>query len=685
MIDTPELVFLVGQHLHPADLRRCILVSQLWREILIPCLWRELDDSERPWCQMFDEAESLDDGIDLPFDMDPRRQLSEMIHKYGRYIRRLKITHIWTLECCLQANLQGVAMLYWSIDIRECKYIHLDGSREVAIIQGLPSHLNCEEPDLDYIEDTDEWVYVSQCFWTLVCNNSNLTLVDLQPTEWSKVLKLESCNVLHPLLASLPRLRILYNLPMPTDSTLQLQNFAPNLDALTLADQLTAHDFLVVPTAENIHRNLRSLTLYGSLTLLQVCHISQMFPNLEHIRFLCWGRNVNEISYKALTLPIHLKSALLHQLEVCSLDWVLYPSLTISFPRLDSVSIANFSQFKQLNFLLRNCPTIRSIQVQSFARPSGIFMYGPQHQTADTVNSSNENNDYDNTERLFVAQNVRVVHINLNQTHVKESINCFWRTVPRLVEVSLRASNPPLLAALARCCPALQRVNMGTMCPWWSNGMSCSDAVSEMLRSCSDLRSLEGEGLVLSPMAIQDGGAWVCNKLEVLHLDITGFAYEASEAQEDDDEWRYALHHVVYDQLALLNRLRILDLSVVCSCNAPSHLPEQHVHLYHCHLHRRQTNHVTVGPLNTLQLTLASGLDHLSSLSQLEELGIHGVDHAIRKEELLWMQTHWPRLKWIQGVAPKIEEEEKTKVRTWYVEDGIPDFLARYPENKIDS
>ncbi|KAG0033924.1 hypothetical protein BGZ81_006744 [Podila clonocystis] len=683
MIDTPELMLLVGQYLYPADLRRCIEVSRFWNETLIPCLWRELDDSEPSWCQMFDEAESFDDGIDLHFDIDPRRRLSEMIHKYGHHIRRLKITHIWTLECCLQANLQRVTMLYWRIDIRECKYIHLDGPREIAIIQGLPSHLNCEEPDPDYVEDTDEWVYVSQCFWTLVYNNSKLTMVDLQPTEWSKVLKLDSCNVLHPLLASLPWLRILCNFPMPTESSLQLQNFAPNLDALTLAEQLTAHDFLVVPTAENMHRNLRSLTLYGSLTLLQVCHIFQIFPNLEHIRFLCWGRTVNEISYKDFRVPIRLKSALLYQLEVYSLDWVLYPSLTISFPRLDSVNIANLTQFKQLNFLLRNCPTIRSIQVQSFAGPSGIFMYGPQHQAADTVNSIDENNDYDNTEPPFVAQNVRVVHINLNQTHVKESIRFFWRTVPRLVEVSFRASNPPLLAALARYCSTLQRVNIGIMCPWRSNEMSCSNAVSGLLRSCSDLRSLEGEGLVLSPMEIRDGSPWVCNKLEVLHLDITGFAYESSEAQDnDDDEWRYVLHHLVYGQLALLTRLRILDLSVVCSCTAPSHLPEQYVH---CHRHRRQTNHMTVGPLNTLQLTLASGLDHLSSLSQLEELGIHGVDHAIRKEELLWMQNHWPRLKWIRGVAPKMEEEEEMKVQIWYVKDGIPDFLARYPENKIDS
>ncbi|KAF9273883.1 hypothetical protein BGZ74_004573 [Mortierella antarctica] len=94
MIDTPELVFLV----RPADLQHWIQVSQLWHDTLIPCLWRELDDSERPWCQMLDKVETLldaiDDGVMLPFEVHPRLQLSEMIHK---------------------------------IDIREYKYIQFDG------------------------------------------------------------------------------------------------------------------------------------------------------------------------------------------------------------------------------------------------------------------------------------------------------------------------------------------------------------------------------------------------------------------------------------------------------------------------------------------------------------------------------------------------------------------------------
>ncbi|KAG0351984.1 hypothetical protein BG005_008535, partial [Podila minutissima] len=124
-----------------------------------------------PWYQMFDEAETLlgaiDDGIMLPFEVDPRLRLSEMIHKYGHHIRRLRITHIWILECCLQVNLRGVTMLYWRIHIREYKYIQVDGPREFSISQGLPASLECE-PDLHLVDYAQERDYVSRCFWALI-------------------------------------------------------------------------------------------------------------------------------------------------------------------------------------------------------------------------------------------------------------------------------------------------------------------------------------------------------------------------------------------------------------------------------------------------------------------------------------------------------------------------------------
>ncbi|KFH74136.1 hypothetical protein MVEG_01349 [Podila verticillata NRRL 6337] len=681
--DTPELVLLLGQHLNPADLRHCIQVSRLWHETLISCLWRELNDTEWPWRQMFDEAQALsndsEQGTIFPFD-DPRLRLSEMIHKYGHHIRCLKITHVWTLECCLQAKLEGISVLYWKIDTKVCQSIDVDEPREVSISEDVPDHLICEKPNPDIIMDALEWEYVSRCFWTLIYNNRSLTLVEVLTTQWERVLKLKSTKVLHLLLGSLLRLRTLSNLPMSIESILQLNTFAPNLDAFTMSDPPTKHDFLSEPTADSIHHHLRSLTLCGDLTLYQVSNLFQMFPSLEHAQFFRWSMGDDMISYEALTIPIRLEGAHLRRLNVNSLSWVLYPRLTMYFPRLESVVVPNLARLKELNLLLRNCPNLRSIQVRLSDGSSSGYGVQLQQEDTDATDGDNGNDDNDRVESSALALSVQFVRISLKHVQVEESIRIFWRTIPNLTEVSLGASNPSLLAALAQFCPALQRVDMGTMCTWWKNGISCSYAVSELLRSCSDLRSLKGDGLAIGPRAIRDGCAWVCHKIEVLHLDITGFADEISETHfgddnNDDEEGKYFLQHVVYDQLAQLTRLRSLDMSIACSySDLPRLCVMQLMRSHQCLRH--PVNEDAEIPMDTLQFTLASGLGRLSSLSQLEELGIRGVDHRIWKEELLWMHVHWPRLKCIRGVALRIEGAEDMRVgRTWYVEDGIADLL----------
>lgn len=632
---------------------------------------------------MFDEAQAFssgdEHGTNFPFD-DPRLRLSEMIHKYGHHIRCLKITHVWTLECCLQAKLEGISELHLKIVTNVCKSIDVDGPREVSINEDVPDHLICEKPNPYVIPDALEWEYVSRCFWTLVYNNRNLILVDVLTTQWEKVLKLKSTEVLHLLLGSLPRLRTLCNLPMSTESILQLNTFAPNLDAFTMSDRPTKHDFLSEPAAESVHHHLRSLILCGTLTLHQVSNLFQMFPSLEHAQFSRGSMVDDMISYEALTNPIRLEGAHLRRLNVNSLSWVFYPHLTMHFPRLESVVVPNLARLKELNLLLRNCPNLRSIQVRLSERSSSGYGVQLQQEHTDATDDDSSNDDNDGVGSSALALNVRFVHINLNHAQVEESIRIFWRTIPNLTEVSLGASNPSLLAALAQFCPALQRVDVGTMCTWWKNGVSCSDAASALLRSCSDLRSLKGEGLAIGPRAIRDGCAWVCHKIEVLHLDITGFADEISETHfgdddDDDKEGKYVLQHVVYDQLAQLTRLRSLDMSIACSYNDVPRLRVMQLMRSHQCL-RHPVNQDSVVPMDTLHFTLASGLGRLSSLSQLEELGIRGVDHRICKEELLWMQEHWSRLKWIQGVALRIEGAKEMRVgRTWYVEDGIADFL----------
>ncbi|KAF9082120.1 hypothetical protein BGX23_012793 [Mortierella sp. AD031] len=105
----------------------------------------------------------------------------------------------------------------------------------------------------------------------------------------------------------------------------------------------------------------------------------------------------------------------------------------------------------------------------------------------------------------------------------------------------------------------------------------------------------------------------------------------------------------VYDRLAGLRSLRRLDLGFeyrrlyspsATGIRAP---PSKAVD--------GQEYILYSGPFrNTLELSLASGLDRLAALTRLEVFGFDGVDHRVGKPELEWVASAWPRLKEMRGL-----------------------------------
>lgn len=53
---------------------------------------------------------------------------------------------------------------------------------------------------------------------------------------------------------------------------------------------------------------------------------------------------------------------------------------------------------------------------------------------------------------------------------------------------------------------------------------------------------------------------------------------------------------------------------------------------------------------DTMELTLASGLDRLGALERLEVFGLSNLDHRIQEAELEWMAKTWPRLRVMCGM-----------------------------------
>jgi hypothetical protein len=50
-------------------------------------------------------------------------------------------------------------------------------------------------------------------------------------------------------------------------------------------------------------------------------------------------------------------------------------------------------------------------------------------------------------------------------------------------------------------------------------------------------------------------------------------------------------------------------------------------------------------------MTLTSGLDLLSTLTELSVLDLSRMDHRVGVAELRWMQRHWPHLRTLRGVS----------------------------------
>ncbi|KAF9136279.1 hypothetical protein BGX30_011286 [Mortierella sp. GBA39] len=84
-----------------------------------------------------------------------------------------------------------------------------------------------------------------------------------------------------------------------------------------------------------------------------------------------------------------------------------------------------------------------------------------------------------------------------------------------------------------------------------------------------------------------------------------------------------------------------------------------------------------------LELSLASGLDELSGLEELEELVVARMAHRIGLAEVKWMVEHWPRLRRIYGLEyydcdDRLLDDEEEEERV------VPECIVWLRENRPD-
>ncbi|KAF9102540.1 hypothetical protein BGX27_010966, partial [Mortierella sp. AM989] len=151
--------------------------------------------------------------------------------------------------------------------------------------------------------------------------------------------------------------------------------------------------------------------------------------------------------------------------------------------------------------------------------------------------------------------------------------------------------------------------------------------VQKLLTSCPNLRKFtvveDPSTIPASALQIDEllKEPWICVKLEVLNMPLTGVCTSAAEGENKNDGLDY--HRDLYMQLSKLTRLQ--ELSV-------------------------RFSYFWGGVRGTSpRFSLESGLDLLRGLKYIRSLNLE-YSNDVRREELEWMVEHWPNLERVVGI-----------------------------------
>ncbi|KAG0034017.1 hypothetical protein BGZ82_005885, partial [Podila clonocystis] len=186
-----------------------------------------------------------------------------------------------------------------------------------------------------------------------------------------------------------------------------------------------------------------------------------------------------------------------------------------------------------------------------------------------------------------------------------------------------------------------------------------SSAVAYVLTTCAKLRSFVGKGHMIDASQAVQGPAWVCRDIERLHIEVYGIPRVGGQGPGTSEDKvtissaAQGLSIGVFKRLALLTKLQELDL------RGYTFLPDRLEYTAAGSFRSRgMTPEVSESahPLlrNSLELSLASGLHHLTGLKNLRRIGVLEVDLCIGHDELDWMKEHWRLEAWM-GLRPFVD------------------------------
>ncbi|KAG0298919.1 hypothetical protein BGZ96_004226 [Linnemannia gamsii] len=630
VVRLPEIVALLGPYLKAPDLFSCIQVCHLWNHLLTPWLWRSIDDSENSWPVILSNHKNPESIGDKDTDW-----IRANFAKYGHHIREL--TSQW-----------GVIL-------------------EVANTCGTCNHLeSLRIGDLSLSKTRDDNHDSS--------NNNSSSGSHGTGTNTNTVPRYEGPG-LRPLNEATtgPLLSPIF------EGILQPRQAQHRTVARQKQDWATAQHFWLLVRQNT--QSLFSLRLDASLDWL--CGISKVgfiFDTLASLE--------NLVNFENDMLPLdpnilleRLPGLLSYRTRLRFLhgDYIL----TRPFNQLVYLEIWGSVPSQTFFTLLKYLPNLNALRMEEF-RGTLDFTLGA-HLILENIPS-----------RL---KTLRLLYLYARVDELFANLVIPW--LPHLTEISLGQLRPATARALGTHCRKLEvvkQIEVGTTI--YQDNIKHKPTVntaSILLRECATLKVFDGISHTLEANHMLKY-PWACRNLETFRcqiigiprltiaeqefLDSTDVEAEPSDGDDDiDDESDGSVKNVartalaktkqrslelqlqVMDHLAELTSLKVLDLGY------------EYRDIHGAQRKKAQDPNWPVKiegepTLDSLELTLATGLDRLSSLTQLETFGFEGVNYRIGKPELSWMAAAWPKLKVLRGLHEDdlqnvVEDPERTKLREY--------------------
>lgn len=642
-----ELVALVSHYLTTQELFVCVQVSSHWHHTFIPFLWHTINDTTFSWNYILHQCG--DPGIptwtyhldEKLIDADKNKDRDWLIHvfsKYGRHIRDLTIHWPMVLEAASMASLGD---------------INSDGSDGLTTLRSLTLEMRTPYPPQPVIPGRSDFI-------------------DHVP------------NSPRPMITTMPPLAI--SAPLFPGVVEEADFIQPRHYHLTIEFQ-----------REALERGWAWTQHYWNIILRNRRLTRLIFGPIKAYQSHLWVVKSKDVFLRGVAKMKHLTE--LHGLEFVNLSGVW--ELLAAVPTLESLETTCHhdqlpSPLPAANRTLRALTVHGTLSINSLLDILGLFPC-LSTLTVTTVGSQAAQEQLEDVRPRdpSIGANLRellarvVIDYDTLFRHLPDHVELTWidgtdsnhRVSLQLPEHSARFS-----------------VFKADHPPWYIDevfeGRPPHDVANELLVTSSRLRVFDNirHYIRVDEMLRQP---WACMGLEWLTCRIVGvdrltdeeqslvdrvlapgYAAELSgeegAAVEKSQRCR-TQHHGIYDRLASLTKLKRLDLGyenrypwAYKSCDWYEVDGESYLEYE--------------GPtFDTLELSLASGLERLGALKNLEMFGFECVNHRIGRAELDWMAKSWPKLNLMYGLDKErlmdIEYSKERAALKEYFQELRPDVV----------